>query len=45
MRAVVRELRRRRLVAQPFVFFAPVLSLAPSLVAVQRRSRGPPLAA
>jgi hypothetical protein len=45
MRAVARELRRRRLVAQPFVFFTPLSSLAPSLVAVQRRSRGPPLAA
>ena len=30
---------------QPFVFFAALASLAPSLVAVQRRSRGPPLAA
>jgi hypothetical protein len=45
MRAVMRELRRRRLVAQPFVFFAAFAALAPSLVAVQRRSRGPPLAA
>ena len=45
MRAVVRELRRRRLAAQPFAFFAPLVSLAPSLVTVQRRSRGPPLAA
>jgi hypothetical protein len=45
MRAVVRELRCRRLVAQPFVFFAALSSLAPWLVSVQRRSRGPPLAA
>jgi hypothetical protein len=45
MRAVVRELRRRRLVAQPFVLFAELSSLAPSLVTVQRRSRGPPLPA
>ena len=45
MRAVVRELRRRRLLPQYFVPFTPVASLAPSLVAVQRRSRGPPVAA
>jgi hypothetical protein len=45
MRAVVRELRRRRLAAQAFVFFAALSSLAPSLVAVQHRSRGPPLGA
>ena len=45
MRAVVRELRRRRLAPQPFVSFAPLASLAPWLVSVQRRSRGPPLAA
>ena len=45
LRAVVRELRRRRLAPQPFGFFAPFVSRAPSLVAVQRRSRGPPLAA
>ena len=45
MRAVVRALRRRRLAAQPFAFFTPLSSLAPSLVAVQRRSRGPPVAA
>jgi hypothetical protein len=45
MRAVVRELRRRRLGAQPFAFFPPLVSLVPSLVTVQRRSRGPPLAA
>lgn len=41
-RAVVRELRRRRLAPRPFVVFAPLSSLAPSLVTVQRRSRGPP---
>ncbi len=45
MRAVVRELRRRRLAPQRFVVFAALSSLAPSLVAVQRRSRGPPLTA
>jgi hypothetical protein len=45
MRAVVRELRRGRLVAQAFVSFAPLASLAPSLVGVPSRSRGPPLAA
>jgi hypothetical protein len=45
MRAVVRELRRRRLAPQHFVSFSPLASLAPSLVAVQRRSRGPPVAA
>jgi hypothetical protein len=45
MRAVVRELRRRRLAPRPFLVFAPLSSLAPSLVAVQRRSRGPPLSA
>jgi hypothetical protein len=45
MRAVVRELRRRRLAAQPFAFVTPLASLAPWLVSVQRRSRGPPLAA
>jgi hypothetical protein len=45
MRAVVRELRRRRLAPQPFAFFAAASSLAPSLVTVQTRSRGPPLAA
>jgi len=43
MRAVVRELRRRRLAPQAFVFFTALSSLAPSLVAVQHRSRGPPL--
>ena len=45
MRAVVRELRRRRLTPQHFVFFAAASSLAPFLVAVLTRSRGPPLAA
>ena len=45
VRAVVRELRRRRLVAQPFLLFAELSPLAPSLVTVQRRSRGPPLPA
>jgi hypothetical protein len=45
MRAVVHGLRRRRLAPERFVSFAPLVSLAPSLVAVQRRSRGPPLAA
>jgi hypothetical protein len=45
MRAVVRELRRRRLAPQPFASFAAASSLAPSLVTVQTRSRGPPLAA
>jgi transcriptional regulator of acetoin/glycerol metabolism len=44
-RAVVRELLRRRLVPQRFARFAPISSLAPLLVAVQTRSRGPPLAA
>jgi hypothetical protein len=44
-RAVVRQLRRRRLAAQPFVAFAPHASLSPLLVAVQSRSRGPPLGA
>lgn len=45
MRAVVRELRRRRLAPQPFTSFAPLSALAPSLVAVRHRSRGPPLPA
>jgi hypothetical protein len=45
MRAVMRELRRRRLTPQHFAFFAAASSLAPSLVAVPTRSRGPPLAA
>ena len=44
-RAVVRELRRRRLVPQRFAPIAPISSLAPLLVAVLMRSRGPPLAA
>jgi hypothetical protein len=44
-RAVVRELRRRRLVPQRFALLAPISSLAPLLVAVQTRSRGPPHAA
>jgi hypothetical protein len=44
-RAVVRELRRRRLAPQPFAFFAAASSFAPSLVTVQTRSRGPPHAA
>jgi hypothetical protein len=41
-RAVVRELRRRRLAPQRFVFFAAASTLAPSLAAVPSRSRGPP---
>jgi hypothetical protein len=45
MRAVVRELRRRRLAPQRFACFGAASSLAPSLVTVQTRSRGPPLAA
>ena len=45
MRAVMRELRRRRLTPQHFAFFAAASSLAPSLVTVPTRSRGPPLAA
>jgi hypothetical protein len=45
MRAVLRELRRRRLAPQRFAFFAAASSLAPSFVTVQTRSRGPPLAA
>jgi hypothetical protein len=45
IRAVARVLRRRRLAPQPFAFFTAASSLAPSLVTVQRRSRGPPLAA
>lgn len=44
-RAVIHELRRRRLTPQRFVSFAPLVLLAPSLVTVQRRSRGPPLGA
>ena len=45
MRAVVRELRRRRLVPQRFALFAAASTLAPSLLAVPSRSRGPPLGA
>jgi len=45
MRAVVHGLRRRRLAPERFVSFAPLVFPAPSLVTVQRRSRGPPLAA
>jgi hypothetical protein len=45
MRAVVRKLRRSRLVPQHFAFFAATSSPAPSLVAVSTRSRGPPVAA
>ena len=41
-RAVVRELRRRRLAPQRFVVFAAASTLAPLLVAVPSRSRGPP---
>lgn len=44
VRAVVRELRRRRLTPQHFAFFAAASSLAPSLGAAPTRSRGPPLA-
>ena len=44
-RAVVRELRRRRLAPQRFVVFAAATTLAPSLLAVPSRSRGPPLLA
>ena len=44
-RAVVRELRRRRLAPQHFAFFAAPSTLAPSLLAVPGRSRGPPLLA
>ena len=44
-RAVARELRRRRLAPVAFVRFAPLLSLAPALVPVRTRSRGPPLPA
>ena len=45
MRAVILELRRRRLAPRRFVLFGPSSSLATLLVAVQTRSRGPPLAA
>jgi hypothetical protein len=44
-RAVARELRRRPLAPATFVRFAPLLSLAPALVPVRTRSRGPPLPA
>jgi hypothetical protein len=43
MRAVVRELRRRRLAPQRFVLLVPASTLAPSLLAVPSRSRAPPL--
>jgi hypothetical protein len=42
-RAVARELGRRRLAPVTFVRFAPLLSLAPAVVPVRTRSRGPPL--
>jgi hypothetical protein len=42
-RAVARALRRRRLAPVAVVRFAPLLSLAPALVPVPSRSRGPPL--
>jgi len=44
-RAVARELGRRRVAPVAFVRFAPLLSLAPALVPVRTRSRGPPLPA
>lgn len=44
-RAVARELGRRRLAPVTFVRFAPLLSLAPAVVPVRTRSRGPPLPA
>jgi hypothetical protein len=44
-RAVARELGRRRLAPVTFVRFAPFLSLAPAVVPVRTRSRGPPLPA
>jgi hypothetical protein len=44
-RAVARELSRRRLAPVAFVRFTPLLSLAPALVPVRTRSRGPPLPA
>ncbi|HEV8098974.1 MAG TPA: hypothetical protein VGP56_07490 [Gaiellaceae bacterium] len=44
MRAVVRELRRRRLAPQRFVLLVAASTLAPSTLAVPSRSRGPPLA-
>jgi hypothetical protein len=44
-RAVARELGRRRLAPALFVRFAPLVPLAPALVPVRTRSRGPPSAA
>jgi hypothetical protein len=44
MRAVVRELRRRRLAPQRFVLLVAASTLAPSTLAVPSRSRGPPIA-
>jgi hypothetical protein len=44
-RAVARELRRRRLAPVAHVRFSPLLSLAPALLPVRTRSRGPPLPA
>jgi hypothetical protein len=44
-RPVARELGRRRLAPVAFVRFAPLLSLAPAVVPVRTRSRGPPLPA
>jgi hypothetical protein len=44
-RAVVRELRRRRVAPAAHVVFARLLSPAPALVPVRTRSRGPPLPA
>jgi hypothetical protein len=45
MRAVARELRRRRLAPTPFVRFAPFLSFVPAPARIRTRSRGPPLPA
>jgi hypothetical protein len=44
-RAVARELRRRRLAPAPFTHFGSLLLLAPALVPVRTRARGPPLPA
>src|SRR5262249_34937684 len=44
-RAVARELRRRRLAPVASVRSTPPLLLAPALVRVRTRSRGPPLPA
>jgi hypothetical protein len=44
-RAVARELHRRRLAPVSFVRFTPLRSLAPALLPVRTRSRGPPLPA